>query len=123
VKSLADLHPRWIGQLRPESGEGISLDCPVCGPHHQLAAYFENPVDGIAPAPWGDKWKRTGESFHDLTVEPSINYPCFHGWIENGNVIDISESPAAVVMIVNGKQELVALSPLQFERLKNTGTL
>jgi hypothetical protein len=107
------LNPEWLGQLRPDSGEGLSLDCPVCGPKHRLAAYFSNPVDGKDSAPWGDKWKRTGESFSSVTVAPSLQYPCFHGWIESGLVFDVSESPLTVPMQTDKGVQLIALSPDQ----------
>jgi hypothetical protein len=116
---LLDLNPKWCGLLRPTSGEGLTLDCPKCGPVHRLAVYFSNPVDGKDAAPWQNpQWKRTGDKFALLTVEPSLEYPCFHGWIEEGEVIDISESPARVIATINGAQRIVALSPKQFRELK-----
>lgn len=89
------------------------LDCPVCQ-SHRLAVYFDNPIDSKPSASWQNpKWKRKGVSFEDLTIEPSIQYPCFHGWIEDGNVIDISESKMCAVMVIDGVRKLVALSPKQ----------
>ena len=117
MKKLTDLNPKWLGQLRPNSGEGISLDCPKCGPKHMLVAYFDNPVDGQDAAPWGDKWHREGEELETLTISPSIQYPCFHGWIENGQVIDISESPAMATLVTAQGTMLVTLSPKQFAAL------
>lgn len=34
-------------------------------------------------------WKRTGETFETLTLEPSIMQPrgCWHGHIKNGEVL------------------------------------
>jgi hypothetical protein len=114
MKKLRDLNPEWVGQLRPNSGEGISLDCPVCGPTHRLVAYFSNPLDGKEPAPWGEKWKRTGSAFDVLLVEPSLDYEqCFHGWIEYGLVFQQSESPLVVPMQTDKGFKLVALSPNQ----------
>ena len=116
--SLLDLNPKWRGLLRPGSGDGITFDCPKCGPSHNLAVYFSNPVDGQDAAPWQNpQWKRTNDEFASLTVEPSLEYPCFHGWIEDGNVIDISESPARVLAIIDGVRRIVALSPKQFREL------
>lgn len=118
-KALIDLNPKWAGLLRPKSGEGVELDCPVCGPTHRLCAYFSNPLDGQSSAPWQQPtWAREGETFPDLTLAPSIQYPCFHGWIERGQVIDISESPLVVNIPGKGR---VALSPLQVERMSVGG--
>jgi hypothetical protein len=115
-KLLLDLGPQWIGVIRtPEHGEGIALACPKCGPEHTLAAYFSNPLDGGVAAPSSSHWKRTGETFDDLTIEPSIQYPhCgFHGWIENGLVFDYTESPMTLPVQMGTDIGLVALSPKQ----------
>jgi hypothetical protein len=112
MKLLLELHPQWEGILRPNSGEGVSFDCPNCGSSHRLCAYFSNPIDGKEVAPWQkQKWERVGENFVVLTISPSIQYPCFHGWIENGRVIDISEAPLRVRNPENG--HVIAISPLQ----------
>lgn len=121
MNKLRDLNPKWTGLLRPNSGEGMTLDCPRCGPSHKLAVYFSNPVDGLPAASWQTpQWHRDGEKFESLTIKPSIQYPCFHGWIENGDVIDISESPLQVMALIDGRPTLVALSPMQFKRLRNS---
>ena len=122
MNRLSDLNPKWTGLLRPNSGEGLTFDCPRCGTSHRLAVYFSNPVDALPAAPWQtQQWKREGEEFDSLTLEPSIQYPCFHGWIEEGDVINISESPAQGLILIDGKQKLVALSPMQFRRLRDSG--
>jgi hypothetical protein len=93
----------------------MTLNCPTCGPCHRLAVYFSNPVDGKESAQWQVvKWEREGETFDALTISPSINYGCFHGWIEDGKVIHISESPMRVHMRGRG---LVALSPRQAQQI------
>jgi hypothetical protein len=120
MKNLIDLNPKWAGLTRAaEHGEGITLDCPVCGPTHRLCAYFSNPLDGQSPISWQTPtWKRESEKFVSLTLSPSLQYPCFHGWIEDGQVIDISESPAVVNMKrSDGSFGPVALSPKQFREL------
>lgn len=115
MKLLATLNPAWIGRLRQDSGEGITFDCPACGPRHRVAAYFKNPRDGNPPAPWPDSaWERDGEDFAALTLHPSIRYPCWHGWIESGRAFDVMESP----LVVFGEQPSgnlgpIALSPRQ----------
>jgi hypothetical protein len=114
---LTDLNPQWIGYTRaPEHGEGISLTCPVCGPEHTLAAYFSNPLDGGPAAPSTALWKRTGEEFDGLTLEPSIQYShCgFHGWIEDGLVFTYEESPMTLpIQQAQNEIGLIALSPRQ----------
>jgi hypothetical protein len=116
---LSNLNPKWIGLLRPDSGEGLTLVCPICGPTHCLAIYFSNPLDNQPCAVWQNPtWKRTGDDFESITVEPSLQYPCFHGWIEDGQVIDISESPAKAMTIINGVQRIVVLSPKQFRDMR-----
>lgn len=117
-RPLTDFNPKWTGLLRPKSGEGFEFDCPKCnarGVGHRLCVYFSNPLDGQPPAPWQiPMWTREGATFENLTVEPSIQYPCFHGWIEDGIVIDISESPLAFEFPGKG---IVALSPRQVSRM------
>lgn len=114
MKTLAQLEARLIGYRRPNSGEGISFVCPVCGPKHAITAFFANPIDG-GEAPPADLalWTRTGESLEQLTVEPSIKHACFHGWVNQGKVFEVSESPIVVALEINGRRQLVALSPLQ----------
>jgi hypothetical protein len=122
MKALVDLHPEWIGQLRPKSGEGILFDCPACGPMHRLAAYFSNPRDGQPGAAWQNPtWLREGDDFAVLTIKPSIQYPCFHGWVERGRVFDTSESPLTVpIRREDGQVVLAALSPLQVIEIGST---
>jgi hypothetical protein len=113
MRPLTSLNPEWIGQLRPKSGEGILFDCPGCGKHH-IAAYFSNPLDGEPGPTWQNPtWLREGASFATLTIKPSIDYPCFHGWVENGRVFSVNESPLTVLALIDGKPTPVALSPLQ----------
>lgn len=112
--SLSKLNPKWIGVLRQNSGEGVSFDCPVCGPKHSLAAYFSNPLDGLPHAEWQKPlWVRDGDTLETLSVEPSIQYGCFHGWVENGKTFDVSESPLTFLGVVNGNPQLISTSPKQ----------
>jgi hypothetical protein len=111
MRALTEFNPEFIGLLRPKSGEGIAFACPVCGPSHTVAAYFDNPIDGKESASWQTpKWTREGDSFSDLTIIGSLKYPCFHGWVEDGQVILISESPLYVFLPGIG---LTGLSPRQ----------
>lgn len=120
MKALTAFNPKWEGLTRtPEHGEGLTFDCPVCGPKHRLCAYFSNPLDGKPAVAWqSPSWKRDGNDFSTLTLSPSIQYPCFHGWIEEGQVIDISESTMVVNMQrPDGSFGPVALSPKQVRDL------
>jgi hypothetical protein len=106
---LTELEPRWIGGSLDDGAErrglGISFMCPL---HHvegdRLAVWFSNPCDGgsahvdyamdSATAHLTLKnpehlWQRTGETFDDLTLTPSIDaskYGCWHGFITNGAI-------------------------------------
>lgn len=115
MRFLSSLNPEWIGHIREDSGEGISFDCPNCGPSHRLAAYFSNPLDRIVPAPWladgtSQSWQRIGEEFDTLTMHPSMKYDCFHGWVVLGVVMETSE---AWMYGIDQLGRKVALSPLQ----------
>jgi hypothetical protein len=108
---LTDLNPRWClgsqwtdsngtmhfpsyDSASPRKGMGMTFLCPT---HldHRLGVYFDNPVDGLPPQ---DKvhgikylWTRTGNTFEDMTVNPSINAhgevrECWHGYITNGEI-------------------------------------
>jgi len=116
MKRLSELDPIWVGLLRPSRGGGLSFDCPNCGPKHRLAVYFSNPIDGLPAAPWQTPtWLREGSEFDTLTLAPSLLYPCFHGWVEDGKVIDTTESPASAQVDLNGTRQQVALSPKQYQ--------
>jgi hypothetical protein len=97
---LTDLNPSWVGY----GGEGmmmnsqpiprrertaIEFDCP-CGCDHRVCIPFANPEDGQGPVYSGLGWQRTGETFDDLTLTPSIQRElparCWHGYVTNGEV-------------------------------------
>lgn len=99
--NLTELHPRWVveheygeydEQLKTapkRHGMGISFLCPHCK-EARLAVMFENPVDGFRP-PYVKQnlWKRSGESFENMTLTPSIDASeCghWHGHITNGQI-------------------------------------
>jgi hypothetical protein len=99
---LTDLNPVWLshgGEGVLSYGKpvplreriGISFDCP-CGCEHPVSVTFANPVDGlgpIRPEPY-PSWTRSGETFEDLTLSPSIQreYParCWHGFVTDGQI-------------------------------------
>jgi uncharacterized protein DUF6527 len=102
---LTDLNPRFIGAGGPgvfkadgspaprREGVGLMCDCPCgqCGEFGLLFVAFANPLDGGEPIQ-KTTWKRTGETFETLTLEPSIlrsseRGGCgWHGFITNGEV-------------------------------------
>ena len=98
---LRELHPRWaidadlvIGGVahhyEGRYGMAISFDCPCCAGVTRLAVWFANPIDGLPPTDDAKNlWTRTGETFGDLTLTPSIDASKvghWHGHITNGDV-------------------------------------
>ena len=117
---LTELRPAFRGNLRPRSGEALEFDCPGClarGRQHTVRVVFANPLDGGAPMPGAGetRWVREGDAPEALTLAPSILYPCWHGWVEDGVVISVDEAPA---VIVRRSGPPVALSPRQWAALK-----
>lgn len=118
MKLLTELNPKWLGMLRKDSGEGLSFDCPVCGPQHPLVVYFKNPRDGGNAMPRELSWTLNGSQFDTATIQPSIKYECFHGWVEYGRVFNISESPLTIWGDPGtGIPGPIALSPMQARSL------
>jgi hypothetical protein len=102
---LVDLNQRWIGRDGTTSddpaygGCGVVFDCPHCYESGKqiIAVHFDKPLDG-GPSRWPNhSWKRTGETFDTLTLEPSIDHKApdadgswaqhWHGWIRRGAVV------------------------------------
>jgi len=106
---LTELNPRFIGSggknvfntdgSPSELREGVALvfNCP-CGKEHEehnkeCVVMFNNPLDGGKPYPNHIYWQRTGETFENLTLTPSIlrskeRGGCgWHGFITNGEII------------------------------------
>jgi hypothetical protein len=100
---LTDLNPKWILPTSLWSSPdpyyvAIKFDCPHCRTQ-RLVCFFEPPIDpsGLkAKYGWSEfdkdkpKWKRRGDTFETLTLEPSVNFDStghFHGHITNGEVI------------------------------------
>ncbi len=92
---LTELNPRWCAAGRQDGrGMGMSFDCPV-HLEHRLVVMFANPLDGL-PACTAAKWlwKRTGDTFDNITLVPSVDAssnvvletPCWHGFIKNGEI-------------------------------------
>lgn len=97
-KRLVDLNPTFVGSGGPgvtkdgqpverREGVGISFDCP-CGCEDPCFVYFENPLDG-GPSRAGKApaWQRTGESFENISLTPSIQRVggcAWHGYLTDG---------------------------------------
>lgn len=95
---LTDLDPSWMAVGEGRRGMGVIFDCPVHRGHCSIGVWFANPIDGGPPAPSHEqptyRWKRSGESFENLTLHPSVDAsgysrngtPCWHGWLKNGEI-------------------------------------
>jgi hypothetical protein len=106
---LVDLEPVWIKGGYMRNGVGVRFLCPNCR-RTQLAVLFMNPLDGGSMLPRdnsqcgeheGRRWARSGMSFEDLTVSPSIDAsrpnekPCqqeggkshWHGSVVGGQLV------------------------------------
>ena len=106
---LIDLNPRWcIGAEYVDDkgticritnnpnhgriGMGLSFDCPVHR-NHRLVVMFVNPIDDM-PKDSTTKhlWSRTGDTFLNMTLSPSIDAStnfsgCWHGYVRNGEIV------------------------------------
>lgn len=98
---LNELEPHWVGaggegiwdkDMKPvpeRHGVGISFICP-CGCGTRLAIMFTNPLDGGEAIGDRTTWQRTGETFDNLTLAPSIlrvGGCAWHGFITCGEII------------------------------------
>lgn len=112
---LTDLNPHWVSALGVPAGTklGIRFDSPI-NREDKIAVFFKNPVCG-SPAvdleellrvqcdcdhpkyeQWlhdhhigSCLWQRTGDSFENLTLTPSIDcskWGGWHGYLTNGQV-------------------------------------
>ena len=92
---LSELEPtfrRWapngLGKANAiADAQGILFLCPAClnKDGHSLLVWFDErgvPAEAL-PAP---RWKVTGNSFEDLSLTPSVNAGCWHGFVTNGQI-------------------------------------
>lgn len=100
---LTDLNPHFIGSggegvydkdgnpVPERHGVGIVFDCP-CGNSECPALYvgFSNPKDGGPPLEGPQpKWSRSGDTFEDISLTPSIlrtSHCGWHGYVTNGQI-------------------------------------
>lgn len=107
AKRLTDLDPNWWYDEEGRRGMGLTFHCPTCPAEVEcwMAVPFENPLDGGPKSAKGSGrdgkawWQRTGETFADLTLKPSLDVklpdpstgglkPHWHGFITNGEVTE-----------------------------------
>jgi len=101
---LSDLEPHWVG-LQPGHAIGMTFLCPHCR-KTRIGVLFDVPIGAYEPCDMiaeslrnamikhcveaGMKqWHRTGETFDNLSLQPSIDTSQFqhwHGHIENGEI-------------------------------------
>lgn len=94
---LSDLNAVLVRHEEPDGlrytsnmkgAQGIQLDCP-CGEGHALLLWFSNPLDAV-PVPIHihpmARWQRMGEDVASLTLAPSVDAHCWHGFIKNGEI-------------------------------------
>lgn len=110
---LTELEPRWVGMNQKDIGRegpgcsfGLTFLCPHCR-EQRIAVMFKpfiDPDNIAAVSPWrlpdapdpntGEIkamhwWARSGETFEDLTLTPSVDvshHGHWHGFIQAGNV-------------------------------------
>lgn len=107
---LTDLDPRWamdadiviggVARHYPDRhGMCVTFECPHCVDREQrtgdkrvqrLGVWFNNPIDNLPPTDDATHlWQRTGESFENLTLSPSVDASSdghWHGHITNGEI-------------------------------------
>jgi hypothetical protein len=103
--NLTDLHPKWFGlpQAAPSASDikvGFTFDCPCsrCAENRgstRLSVNIDPPIDPenklvgttwVTPQP---AWKRIGDSFETITLQPSVDVSSrghWHGYITNGEI-------------------------------------
>jgi hypothetical protein len=64
--------------------DGILLLCP-CGGGHELLLWFAGRPRVPAKARPVPRWQADGATIGTLTLSPSVNTHCWHGWIRSGN--------------------------------------
>lgn len=71
---LFDCNPRWVHWTggATASPDGIAFDCPEGHSGCVTVIPFSPALDGSKPQILSAQWERTGGSFADLTLSPSI---------------------------------------------------
>lgn len=72
-----------------KGAQGIQFHCP-CDAGHDLLLWFANPLDAevvpIHVTPMA-RWQRIGDSLDSLTLAPSVNAYCWHGFVKDGLIL------------------------------------
>ncbi len=94
VTKLTELNPRWCVASGDESrsGMGMTMDCPNSR-ESRIGVWFSNPLDGLPPISGKPLWERTGDSFENLTLSPSVRVSTgegelWHGFVRDGEAVD-----------------------------------
>lgn len=93
---LTELNPKFAGYTDDGSIKiGILFDCPCCK-KQRLHVPFSNPIDkngwllkGVTRPHFPNEWKREGDTFESITLNPSIDFSKighWHGSIINGQI-------------------------------------
>lgn len=89
---LTEREPRWI--KRDGAIDGVSFDCPCakcltavapCVPRRVYVLFAASPEETADERRWG----KTGETFDNLTLTPSIDMSAsghWHGFLQNGDL-------------------------------------
>lgn len=88
---LTDCKPRFVA-IPGRSGMGMIFDVPGDTREFPLSGgvWFDKPTDGGEPVKDKPLWKRTGNTFENMTLEPSIRIfgekgaEVWHGYLRNG---------------------------------------
>lgn len=79
---IVDGRELHIPVVRLDEANAVDFDCP-CGEGHKQGVSFRGrgaPLDGRP------QWEATGDSVENLTLTPSINSSCWHGFVTEGAV-------------------------------------
>lgn len=77
-----------------EEAQGIMFLCPRCfeenggafGTHNTICWFRDRGVpDEVMPGP--GRWAVAGTSLIDLTLSPSVNNSCWHGFVQHGSAV------------------------------------
>jgi hypothetical protein len=91
-----------LSALDPKlSAEGIlTFDCPACTPDLPSSRVTDKseqhririPLKPAAPNSNGATWDHSGEFPLTLSLNPSVDVGCWHGYVLSGQVIDVLTS-------------------------------
>lgn len=65
---------------------GVLFHCPTCKDEHSVLVWFRDRGVPDAMTPGPGRWVVSGTGLDDLTLAPSIQIRCWHGFITHGEV-------------------------------------